>query len=167
MRTEQRRTPIVIVMADDDEDDIFLVRRALREADVAGDFHSVGDGTELLSYLHGRDGFTPQTAPRPQLILLDLNMPRLGGIKTLQAIKQHPELTTIPVVVFSTSDLDEDVADSYSVGAASYIHKPGSFGELVQVMKDIGRYWFEVVDLAQPRPTTTESLMGATAVDGG
>jgi CheY-like chemotaxis protein len=147
------RRSITIVMADDDADDRLLAREAMEETRLANDFRFVGDGEELLRYLRREGAYAdPASAPRPGLILLDLNMPRMDGREALAEIKRDPALRRIPVVVMTTSKAEEDVFRSYEGGAASFIPKPVTFEGLVEVMKTLGRYWVEIVEL--PRDET-------------
>ncbi|HEX7150236.1 MAG TPA: response regulator [Thermoanaerobaculia bacterium] len=140
--------PIVILLADDDEEDRMLAAGALEESRVVNDFRFVEDGEELLDYLYRRGRFAePGAAPTPGLILLDLNMPRKDGREALREIKADPELRRIPVVVLTTSKAEEDIYRTYDLGANSFITKPVSFDGLVAVMRDIGRYWIEIVEL--------------------
>jgi len=139
---------ITILMADDDEDDRFMAREALLEARLANDLHFVMDGVELMDYLYHRGKYSNSTsAPRPGLILLDLNMPRKDGREALREIKSDPELRQIPIVVLTTSKADEDIYRSYNLGVNSYITKPVSFEGLVEVMKALSMYWFKIVQL--------------------
>lgn len=141
-------TPIVILLADDDEEDRSLAADALAESRVVNDLRFVTDGEELLDYLYRRGKYAaPEAAPRPGLILLDLNMPRKDGREALTEIKADPDLRRIPVVVLTTSKAEEDIYRTYDVGANSFITKPVSFDGLVSVMRDIGRYWIEIVEL--------------------
>ena len=140
--------PIIILMADDDEDDRLLTQEALQEARVANDLHFVVDGEDLMDYLHRRGAYTdPARSPRPGLILLDLNMPRKDGREALEEIKSDPTLRRIPVVVMTTSDAEEDLVRSYDLGANSYIRKPVSFDGLVEVMRGLTTYWYQIVEL--------------------
>jgi CheY-like chemotaxis protein len=108
----------------------------------------VENGAELMDYLHHRNRFRePGSSPRPNLILLDLNMPKKDGREALREIKADAELKRIPVVVFTTSGADSDIARVYELGGNSFISKPTAFNALVKVMKTIGQYWFEVVVL--------------------
>jgi two-component system, response regulator len=140
--------PITILLADDDPDDRMLARDALDESRLANDLHEVVDGEELLEYLRREGKYAdPASAPRPGLILLDLNMPRKDGREALREIKADPELRSIPVVVLTTSQAEEDIYRTYDLGVSSFITKPVSFEGLVAVMKALGRYWFEIVEL--------------------
>jgi CheY-like chemotaxis protein len=146
MRNEHN--PIVILLADDDEEDRMLACDALIESRLSNEIHSVTDGEDLMDYLHHRGKYLPPAAaPRPGVILLDLNMPKKDGREALREIKSDPELRQIPVVVLTTSKAEEDIFRSYDSGASSFISKPVTFAGLVEVMKGLGRYWFEIVDL--------------------
>lgn len=135
-------------MADDDEDDRLLTQDALAESRVLNELHFVEDGVELLEYLERRGKFEDKiTSPRPGLILLDLNMPRMDGREALEAIKANPNLKGIPVVILTTSKQEEDMVKGYNLGAASYITKPVTFDGLVDLMKTLGKYWVEFVEL--------------------
>lgn len=137
---------IVILMADDDPEDVMLAEDAMEEARLGNRFYSVGDGEELLDYLHRRGKYIdPKDSPRPGLILLDLNMPRMNGFEALEEIKKDPGLRTIPVVVLTTSRTEEDVYRSYDLGVNSFISKPVTFEGLVKSMRVLGKYWFEIV----------------------
>ena len=140
--------PITILMADDDPDDRHLTREAFAESRLANDLRFVEDGEELLDYLKRRGKYgDPADAPRPGLILLDLNMPKKDGREALAEIKADPELRLIRVVVMTTSKAEEDVVRSYNLSAASYISKPVTFEGLVEVIKTLGKYWLEIVEL--------------------
>jgi len=140
--------PIVILMADDDADDRMLTKDALTESRVLNDLRFVEDGEELLDYLKGRGAYTDrEKSPKPGLILLDLNMPKKDGREALKEIKADPELRRIPVVVMTTSKAEEDVYRSYDLGASSFITKPVTFDRLVELMRTMGQYWVEFVEL--------------------
>ena len=146
--TKLNGQPIVILMADDDADDRMLTKDALAESRVLNDLRFVEDGEELLDYLKGRGAYTDRARwPRPGLILLDLNMPKKDGREALKEIKADPDLRRIPIVVMTTSKAEEDIFRSYDLGASSFITKPVTFEGLVQVMRIVGRYWFEIVEL--------------------
>ena len=140
--------PITILMADDDEDDRLLTQDALAESRVLNELHFVEDGVELLEYLERKGKFEDKnSSPRPGLILLDLNMPRMDGREALETIKANPNLKGIPVVILTTSKQEEDMVKGYNLGAASYITKPVTFDGLVELMKTLGKYWVEFVEL--------------------
>jgi CheY-like chemotaxis protein len=135
-------------MADDDADDRMMTQEAFQESHLANDLRFVEDGVELMDYLNRRGKYSdPSAAPRPGLILLDLNMPRKDGREALEEIKQDPNLRGIPVVVMTTSKEEEDIHRSYQLHVNSYITKPVTFEALVNVVKVLGRYWLEIVEL--------------------
>lgn len=138
----------IILMADDDDDDRLLTRDAVAEAGLDGDVHFVQNGEELLDYLCHRGKYkAPASAPRPGLILLDLNMPLKDGREALREIRADPDLRRIPVVVLTTSKADTDIGAIYELGANSFISKPFQFEALVTVMRTLGQYWFKTVEL--------------------
>ncbi len=144
--------PVPILMADDDQDDCLLVRDAFKESRLVNDLHFVEDGEELMDYLYNRGKYKDMAgSPRPGLILLDLNMPKKDGREALKEIKSDSELRSIPIVVLTTSKQEEDIFRSYDVGANSYITKPVTFKGLVDVMKSLGKYWLEIVELPDER----------------
>lgn len=143
-----RRHPVTILMADDDPDDCLLAKEALAESRLTNDLHFVSDGEELMDYLYQRGKYSaPGSAPRPGLILLDLNMPKKDGREVLQELKSDPHLRQIPVLVLTTSKAEEDIHRSYYLGANSYITKPVTFSSLIEVMQTLSKYWFEIVEL--------------------
>jgi two-component system response regulator len=135
-------------MAEDDADDRMLTKEALDESRVLNDLRFVEDGEELLAYLRREGKYSnAEEAPRPSLILLDLNMPKKDGREALREIKSDPELRRIPIVVMTTSKAEEDIFRSYDLGASSFITKPVTFDRLVELMKTLGDYWVEFVEL--------------------
>lgn len=155
----QRGRSIQLLMAEDDPDDRLLARDALAESRLANDLKIVEDGEKLLDYLYRRNRFAdPVTSPRPDLMLIDLNMPRKDGREAIKEIKADPDLRRIPIVVLTTSQSDEDVCRSYDLGVASYISKPVTFEGLVAVMKTIGFYWFDIVELPGKPPVRVELM---------
>jgi CheY-like chemotaxis protein len=149
MRDE--RNHVVILLADDDEEDRMLACDALSESRLSNAVYCVTDGEDLMDYLRRQGKYAPPAeAPRPGLILLDLNMPKKDGREALREIKADPALRQIPVVVMTTSKADEDIFQSYDSGASSFITKAVTFEGLIKVMKTIGQYWFEIVELPRP-----------------
>jgi two-component system response regulator len=143
-----RRNPITILMADDDADDRKMTQEAFAESHLNNDLRFVEDGVELLEYLQRRGKYAdPASAPRPGLILLDLNMPKKDGREALREIKADPRLKTIRVVILTTSKAEEDILRTYNLSAASYITKPVTFAALIDVVRTLGRYWLEIVEL--------------------
>jgi len=133
-------------MADDDPDDRFMTKEAFKEAMLINDLRFVEDGEELLEYLYHRGRYSdPESAPRPGLILLDLNMPRKDGREALAEIKADQDLRRIPIVILTTSKAEEDIIRTYDLGSNSYITKPVSFESLVTIMKALSKYWLEIV----------------------
>ncbi len=140
--------PITILMAEDDADDRLMTKEAFEESRLSNDLRFVYDGVELMDYLLRRGAYSdPSTSPRPGLILLDLNMPKMDGREALQAIKSDPDLKNIRVVVLTTSKAEEDIFRTYDLGAASYITKPVTFTALAEVVRTLGKYWLEIVEL--------------------
>lgn len=139
--------PIIILMADDDADDRMLTKEALEESRVLNDLRFVEDGEELMAFLRKQGEYAD--APRPGLILLDLNMPKKDGREALKEIKADAELRRIPVVVMTTSKAEEDIFRSYDLGASSFITKPVTFDRLVELMRTLGQYWVEFVELPE------------------
>ena len=144
--------PITILMAEDDPDDRLLTEEAFSEALLANDLRFVEDGEELMDYLYRRGKYADASnSPHPGLILLDLNMPRKDGREALEEIKADPNLRRIPIVVLTTSKAEEDILRTYDLGVSGFITKPVQFESLVEVVKVLGKYWFEIVELP-PEP---------------
>ncbi len=142
------RPPIVIVMADDNEGDCRLARESFQEYSLRNEFLRVQDGQELLDYLRNEGEFRDVAqAPRPGLILLDLDMPRKDGHQVLREIKADPSLSRIPVIVLTISQEQSDELRAYDLGAAAYMTKPVEFRKLVELIHDFSFYWFEVVHI--------------------
>jgi CheY-like chemotaxis protein len=138
---------ISILIADDDADDRMMAKEALDECRLANHIDFVEDGVELLAYLRGQGRYAGPGPKRPGLIILDLNMPKMDGREALREIKGDPSLRRIPVVVMTTSKAEEDIYRTYDLGVSSFVTKPVTFDGLVDVMKAIGAYWFEIVEL--------------------
>src|SRR5260370_15203956 len=138
----------VVLLAEDDSDDRLLVQDAMTDCGWNGDLRCVENGQELLDYLLRRGKYqAPASAPRPGLILLDLNMPRVDGRDALRQIKADAKLRRIPVVVFTTSKADADISNLYDLGANSFVSKPVRFDALVSIIRALEQYWFKTVEL--------------------
>ena len=138
----------IILMVEDDPDDIYLIGEAIDECQMNAQIFIVEDGEQMLDYLHQRGNYSdPDIAPRPDLILLDLNMPRKDGREALVELKEDPDLRGIPVVVLTTSSSESDMKYSYEQGASGFVTKPVSFSGLRQAVCKIGDYWIRTVQL--------------------
>jgi CheY-like chemotaxis protein len=139
---------IKILIADDDQEDVDMALEAMNHCRVCNPIDRVSDGQELMDYLNNTGPFTDKVQySKPGLILLDLNMPKLDGREALQQIKNNPDLRHIPVVVLTTSKAELDIIKTYDLGVNSFITKPVTFDGLVEVVRTLGKYWFEVVAL--------------------
>ena len=136
-----------ILIADDDADDRMMIKEALEENNFSHDMRFVQDGEELLDYLHQRGKYLTEKVLRPNLIILDLNMPKVDGRETLSQIKSNVNLKRIPVIVLTTSRAEEDIIRTYDLGVNSFICKPVRYNDLVIVAREIGNYWFSTVAL--------------------
>jgi CheY-like chemotaxis protein len=146
MNTEELTVSILVV--EDDPDDQILIEEALKQNQLSGGLRFVGDGEECMDYLYNRGKYADKrNSPRPDLILLDLNLPRKDGREVLVEIKANPVLKGIPVIILSTSTDSEDILRSYGSGAASYIKKPDSFDSLLKAFSAVRDYWFGSVTL--------------------
>lgn len=140
--------PITILIAEDDEEDRILTEEAIKESRLVNRVFFATDGEELMQYLLGKDPFANRLEyPLPGIILLDLNMPKKGGLECLTEIKANNILKRIPVVVLSTSKAEEDIVRSYDLGVSSFISKPVTFNSLVDIMYTLKKYWLEIVEL--------------------
>ncbi len=138
----------ILLIADDDPADCLLIKKAFRKAEIASQLRVVHDGAELMDYLKRRGRYAkPEDAPRPSLILLDLNMPKMDGTAFLKRLRDEPDLRGIPVVVLTTSDDERDIASSYALGANAYMVKPAAFGDMVAVARIVKAHWLEAVRL--------------------
>ena len=139
---------ITILVADDDEDDRLMTKEAFEEVKILNDLIFVKDGVELMDYLHRRGQYAdPEQSPRPGLILLDLNMPRMDGREALQEIKKNDQFRSIPVTIFTTSKAEQDIVRSYNLGVNCFITKPVTYSGLVDVVTKLNNFWFELVEL--------------------
>lgn len=138
---------VEILLLEDEPSDAYLVKMALKEAKVLANLHHAVDGREGLDFLNRTEKYAD--APRPDLIFLDLNMPRMNGCEFLTAIKADQRFNSIPVVVLTTSDLEKDVICSYQLGASGYVTKPMDIQQFIAAIQQIGDYWFSLVRLPQ------------------
>jgi CheY-like chemotaxis protein len=149
---KNEKNSVVVLVADDDPDDCLLIKEAFTRGLLINGLRFVEDGEELMDYLRHQEKYgDPSLAPRPGIILLDLNMPRKDGREALKEIKSDPDLKSIPVVILTTSKDEEDILRSYDLGANSFITKPVTFQGLVDAVKSLGKYWFEIVELPPER----------------
>ena len=148
MNLSSKKESILILMADDDEDDRLMAKESLDEARLINKMDFVEDGEYLMDYLYRRGKYEElKDTPLPGLILLDLNMPRKDGREALKEIKADRKLQLIPIVVLTTSKAEEDVLRTYDLGVNSFITKPVTFEGLVEIMKNLAKYWFDIVTL--------------------
>ncbi len=136
---------IEILLVEDSPADVLIAREALHEAKIINTIHVAEDGEEAMDFLHKRGKFA--SVPRPDLILLDLNLPRKNGREVLEEIKANPDLKSIPVVVLTTSSAEEDILRSYNLHANCYVVKPVEFNNFVKAVQSIRHFWFSVVSL--------------------
>ncbi len=148
LNSNNPKNGVTILIADDDADDRMMISDALRESRLSNNLRFAENGEELMDYLLHRGKYTNAAEnPRPGLILLDLNMPKMDGREALKAIKENADLKRIPVVVLTTSKAEEDIYRTYNLGVNSFVTKPVTFDSLVTIVREIGRYWFEIVEL--------------------
>jgi two-component system, chemotaxis family, response regulator Rcp1 len=140
-----RSSAVEILLVEDNPGDVRLTREALREAKVRNNLHVVDDGVKALQFLRRQGEYAGAT--RPDLILLDLNLPRMGGREVLTEIKADPDLLQIPVVVLTSSQAEQDIVRAYELHANCYISKPVSLDQFVSVVKSIEDFWFTIVRL--------------------
>ena len=136
---------IEILLVEDNPGDVDLIKIGLEDAKVLNKLHVVTDGLEAMKFLRGEDIYAD--APCPDLILLDLNLPKKNGKQVLQEIKEDPTLRLIPVVILTSSEADEDICRSYELHANCYISKPVDFEQFVKVVQSLEQFWFTVVKL--------------------
>jgi two-component system, chemotaxis family, response regulator Rcp1 len=142
-----RRRTATILMVEDDEGDVRLTREALRDGKLVNELHVVGDGESALAFLRREGPYAD--APRPDLVLLDLNLPRMTGHEVLAELRADPRLHTIPVTVLTTSSRDEDVVRSYELHVNAYVTKPVGLDEFLHVVREIEDFWFELVRIPE------------------
>jgi two-component system, chemotaxis family, response regulator Rcp1 len=141
-----------LLLVDDNPADLVLAREGLARCAHRGPINSVEDGEEALAFLNRREKYA--NAIRPDLVMLDLNLPKKPGLAVLAAVRADPELRRIPVVIFSTSQLSQDIARSYELGANCYVSKPGNLNDFFSAMKSIEEFWFGSASLPPRREET-------------
>jgi CheY-like chemotaxis protein len=138
-----------ILLVEDNPDDIELTMRAFRKSNIANEIVVARDGVEALDYLLGTGPYAAQLPALPQVVLLDLKLPRIDGLKVLERVRAHPRTKLLPIVILTSSVEEQDVLNTYSRGANSYIRKPVDFQEFVEAVRQLGLYWLL---LNQPPP---------------
>lgn len=145
---QKPKISVPILIAEDDEEDRMLVEEAMEESLLVNPLYFVQDGEEVMDFLYNKGKYTDKSQfPLPGLILLDLNMPKKDGRQVLGEIRQDPKLKKIPIIVLTTSKAEEDILRTYDLGVNSYITKPVTFDGLVEIVKNLGKYWFEIVTI--------------------
>lgn len=134
--------PATILLVEDDPGDQKLITVSLKNQKIANEVHIVGSGEEAMEFLYLRGKYSDGVVPLPDLILLDLNMPGMGGKEFLRQMKKDEKMRTIPVVILTSSDSDEDIIDTYNLCASGYVKKPVKLEDFKRVLKSINEYWF-------------------------
>ncbi|WP_276271720.1 response regulator [Haloarcula litorea] len=143
MADETESRPVEILLAEDNPGDVKLTRKALERGNVLNNLHVVTDGVEAMKYLRQEGEYAGE--PRPDLLLLDLNMPKKGGKEVLRDVKSDPELKRIPVVVLTSSEAEEDIVESYDLHANAYLTKPVDFDGFIEIVSHVEDFWLTVV----------------------
>ena len=138
--------PAQVLLVEDNPDDVLITRRALERSRVANELHVVRDGQEAMDFIFRKGAFGPNT-PRPDLILLDVNLPKVNGMEVLSHIRANTETSFIPVIMLTASNREEDVVRSYRLGANTYIQKPVEFEQFLHALDVLGQYWTVIATL--------------------
>ena len=139
---------LTVLLVEDNPRDVRLTQRAFQQAGLPHDLRVVRDGDEALAYLHHEGAYKEaETAPRPDVILLDLNLPRMGGHELLREVKQDNRFRQVPIIVLTTSERPDDVRLAYDAGANAYLLKPVEFSRFTEVIGQLGKFWLEIVEL--------------------
>jgi CheY-like chemotaxis protein len=139
---------LTVLLVEDNPRDVRLTQRAFQQAGLPHDLRVVRDGDEALAYLHREGAYKDtETAPRPDVILLDLNLPRMGGHELLREVKQDSRFKQVPIIVLTTSERPDDVRLAYDAGANAYLLKPVEFNRFTEVIGQLGKFWLEIVEL--------------------
>lgn len=141
------RIPVIILLVEDSAGDVNLTREALRDARVANELHVVGDGVEAMAFLRGEGEYADK--PRPDLVLLDLNLPRKDGREVLDEMKQDSNLKKIPIVVLTTSSSESEISNAYDLHANAFVTKPVGFPEFLEALRKMEDFWLEIVRFAK------------------
>ena len=144
-----RQRPLELLLVEDDPGDVVMTREALAEASSPSTLHVVADGVEALAFLSRDPAGSFRSAPAPDVVLLDLNLPRMDGHELLAELKASPEWKTIPVIVFTTSNADSDIRRSYELQASAFVTKPSSFEEFSSAVREIDRFFASVAELPE------------------
>ncbi len=146
-------SPNVILIIEDSDEDFYIIQRAFRQTGLANPIYRCENGDEAIDYLYNRGQFSDKNkAPRPNIILLDLNLPGTDGREVLETIKADTRLSRIPVIILTTSDIADDIDRCYAAGANSYIHKPVDMNGFFEALRRLQEYWFEIVILPKNCP---------------
>lgn len=137
--------PVEILLVEDNEGDVGLIEEVMEETRIRNNLHVATDGEEAMLYFHGESKFLG--FPRPDIVLLDLNLPKLDGLMVLKEIKEDDSLKKIPVVILTTSQAENDILRAYELHANAYVNKPLDFGQFIDVVKSIASFWLEIVKL--------------------
>ena len=143
--------PGTVLLVEDNADDVELTLRALKRNGITNPVVALRDGVQALDYLRGQGEYQDRATEQPEVVLLDLKLPRVDGLEVLAQLKSDPHLKVLPVVVLTSSSDERDVRRAYELGANSYLSKPGDFGDLLRVMGVLGTYWLGIVE---PPPET-------------
>jgi len=144
----------VILLVEDNADDELLTLRALRKNNIGNETVIARDGAVALDYLFGTGEFAGREVHLPQLILLDLNLPKIGGLDVLRRIRADPRTSLLPVVILTSSKEEKDLVNGYSLGANSYIQKPVDFVQFTESVRQLGLYWLVLNEISLPRNQT-------------
>ena len=140
---EMHGKPITILMVEDDAEDVLITKRAFRQDKIYNDFRHVENTRDMFAYLDGKPPF--EDLPRPDIILLDINLPGQNGMEALEQLRNNDAYKTIPVVMLTTSSEEEDIAESYGLGANSFISKPVTLDGMKKLARSFNEYWFQIV----------------------
>ena len=140
--------PVDILLVEDNPGDVRLTKEAFTGARIKNTMHVVTDGEAALDFLHRRGEY--ESAPRPRLVLLDLNLPKVDGLEVLEAVKDDPDLASIPIIVLTSSEAEEDIVRSYELHTNAYLTKPINPDEFMDLVKSFEQFWFTLVRLPDP-----------------